>query len=47
MKEIIENLRKNPQSVFVIAEIGHNHQGNLNTCKAMFLAAKEAGANVV
>jgi sialic acid synthase len=47
MKEIIESLKKNPQSVFVIAEIGHNHQGKLDTCKAMFLAAKEAGAHAV
>lgn len=47
MNDILENLRKNPHSVFVIAEIGHNHQGKLDTCKAMFLAAKEAGANAV
>jgi len=47
MKQIIENLRNNPQSVFVIAEIGHNHQGNLDTCKKMFLAAKESGADAV
>ncbi|MFA6475010.1 MAG: N-acetylneuraminate synthase family protein [Patescibacteria group bacterium] len=32
---------------FVIAEIGHNHQGNLETCKSMFKAAKEAGASAV
>ena len=32
---------------YVIAEIGHNHQGNLDTCKQMFLAAKNAGANAV
>jgi N-acetylneuraminate synthase/sialic acid synthase len=30
---------------YVIAEIGHNHQGNLETAKKLFLAAKEAGAN--
>lgn len=33
--------------VFVIAEIGHNHQGNLQTCKEMFDAAKQAGASAV
>lgn len=33
--------------VFVIAEIGHNHQGNLETCKKMFDAAKAAGASSV
>ncbi len=32
---------------YVIAEIGHNHQGNLETAKAMFSAAKEAGADAV
>ena len=32
---------------YVIAEIGHNHQGNLDTCKEMFDAAKWAGCNAV
>jgi sialic acid synthase len=32
---------------YVIAEIGHNHQGNMDTCKALFRAAKEAGADSV
>jgi sialic acid synthase len=32
---------------YVIAEIGHNHQGDLQLCKAMFDAAKEAGADAV
>ena len=32
---------------YVIAEIGHNHQGNLDTCKALFKAAKECGADAV
>jgi sialic acid synthase len=32
---------------YVIAEIGHNHQGDVDKCKAMFLAAKEAGASAV
>lgn len=32
---------------YVIAEIGHNHQGNLNTAREMFLAAKESGASAV
>jgi N-acetylneuraminate synthase/sialic acid synthase len=32
---------------YVIAEIGHNHQGDLNTARKLFLAAKEAGANAV
>ncbi|MBI4407959.1 MAG: N-acetylneuraminate synthase, partial [Candidatus Kerfeldbacteria bacterium] len=32
---------------FVIAEIGHNHQGDLEKCKEMFKAAKLAGASAV
>jgi N-acetylneuraminate synthase/sialic acid synthase len=32
---------------YVIAEIGHNHQGNVEQCKTMFVKAKEAGANAV
>ncbi|CUU42403.1 Spore coat polysaccharide biosynthesis protein spsE [Blastochloris viridis] len=34
-------------SPFVIAEVGHNHQGNLERCKAIFHAAAEAGADAV
>ena len=32
---------------FVIAEIGHNHQGNVETCKKMFKVAKECGVDAV
>lgn len=32
---------------YVIAEIGHNHQGDVETCKKLFLAAKECGAHSV
>lgn len=32
---------------YVIAEIGHNHQGDLEKAKLLFKAAKEAGANSV
>jgi sialic acid synthase len=32
---------------YVIAEIGHNHQGDINKAKEMFLAAKECGAKAV
>ncbi len=32
---------------YVIAEIGHNHQGKLKTCMEMFRVAKECGADAV
>jgi len=32
---------------YVIAEIGHNHQGKMETAKELFRAAKECGANAV
>jgi N-acetylneuraminate synthase/sialic acid synthase len=32
---------------FIIAEIGHNHQGNLDTCIEMFKSAKLNGADAV
>ncbi len=32
---------------YVIAEIGNNHQGNVDVCKEMFVAAKKAGADAV
>jgi N-acetylneuraminate synthase/sialic acid synthase len=32
---------------WVIAEIGHNHQGNLKTCMEMFKVAHSCGANAV
>ena len=32
---------------YVIAEIGHNHQGNLVTSKEIFRVAKKCGADAV
>ena len=32
---------------YVIAEVGHNHQGNLETAREMFKVAKECGADAV
>jgi sialic acid synthase len=33
--------------MYVIAEIGHNHQGDLEQCKKLFRAAKDCGVNAV
>lgn len=32
---------------FVIAEVGHNHQGNVDLCEQIFVAAAKAGASAV
>ncbi len=32
---------------YVIAEVGHNHQGDLEKCKELFRAAKECGVDAV
>ncbi len=32
---------------YVIAEIGHNHQGEISKCRELFKVAKECGANAV
>lgn len=45
---IIGNYLINDDSdCYIIAEVGHNHQGSLETCKKLFLAAKNAGVNAV
>lgn len=45
---VIDGVRINDESdCYVIAEIGHNHQGNLETCKEMFREAKLCGATAV
>lgn len=47
-KLIIGNhLISDDSDCYIIAEIGHNHQGSLETCKKLFLAAKNAGVNAV
>ena len=49
MREIIINgvVINDDSSCYVIAEIGHNHQGNLETCREMFHVARECGADAV
>jgi N-acetylneuraminate synthase/sialic acid synthase len=38
---------EDPGACYVIAEIGHNHQGKLETCMEMFKVAKDCGADAV
>jgi sialic acid synthase len=49
MRELqIGSTRINDDSTcYVVAEIGHNHQGSLEKAKELFVAAKKAGANAV
>jgi sialic acid synthase len=45
---IIDGVRiADDEPCYVIAEIGHNHQGSVDLCKQMFDAAKWAGCNAV
>lgn len=44
---INETVIHDDSECYVIAEIGHNHQGDLKQCKELFQAAKYAGANAV
>ena len=49
MRELIINdfVVNDESECFVIAEVGHNHQGSVETAKQIFDKAKEAGANAV
>ena len=49
MRELtIDGVTVNDASAcYVIAEIGHNHQGDLEKCKDLFRSAHEAGAHAV
>ena len=45
---VIDRVVINDESnCYVIAEIGHNHQGDLDRCKEMFRLARECGAHAV
>jgi len=44
---VISELHDDPRSFHVVAEIGHNHQGDVEKCMRLISAAKEAGANSV
>lgn len=45
--KIADKIINDESDCFVIAEIGHNHQGNIETAKEMIAAASLAGANAV
>jgi N-acetylneuraminate synthase/sialic acid synthase len=49
MRELIldDKVINDESECFVIAEVGHNHQGSVETAKEIFKKAKEAGANAV
>lgn len=47
-KLVVDNVEITDASdCYVIAEIGHNHQGSVEQCKKLFKAAKASGANAV
>ena len=37
----------NRNKVFIVAEIGNNHEGNFSVAKKMILSAKRCGADAV
>jgi len=44
----IDNLVINDDSdCWVIAEVGHNHQGDIERCKDLFREAKQCGVHAV
>jgi N-acetylneuraminate synthase/sialic acid synthase len=45
--EIAGRVIDDASDAFVIAEVGHNHQGDLETAKRLFKAAAECGADAV
>lgn len=45
--KIGDKLISDESECFVVAEIGHNHQGDLDTAKALFRSAKECGVDAV
>lgn len=45
--EIGDDVISDDSPCYVIAEVGHNHQGSLETAKELFRQAKECGANAV
>jgi sialic acid synthase len=47
-KIVLDGLEITQDSLpYIIAEIGHNHQGSVEKCKELFVKAKNSGANAV
>ena len=44
---INDHIIEDASDCYVIAEIGHNHQGNVKTCMEMFKVARDCGADAV
>src|SRR3954454_8574644 len=45
---LIDGVRLSDESdCYVIAEVGHNHQGSVARCRELFRVAKECGADAV
>jgi N-acetylneuraminate synthase/sialic acid synthase len=44
---LLDGIEVGGDDCYVIAELGHNHQGNMETAKKMISAAKQCGANAV
>jgi sialic acid synthase len=45
--KISDRVINDDSDCFVIAEVGHNHQGDVEKCKQLFQKAKECGADAV
>ena len=44
---IAKTLITDESPCYVVAEVGHNHQGNIETCKQLFRKAKDCGCDAV
>ena len=47
MKLDLSKIKRDSKNFFLIAEVGHNHQGSLQKAKELIKAAKDSGANAV
>ena len=45
--ELFDNVNKDEHKTYVIAEIGVNHEGSVDSCAEMIRASASAGADAV